>query len=298
MSHKAFEEHAADFAWCEEVIKTNSKSFYRAFSLLPKQKRESVYALYAFCRAADDCVDRYESAEALDMLERELDEFFGGHIPDLPLWRALAVVFECFDLEEKPLFDMIEGQRRDLIFKQPETVFELEDYGYYVAGSVGLMLLPILHARATVPTDLKRSAIDLGVAMQITNILRDVGEDFDNERIYLPRKTMREAGYSSEDLGNHLVSDAFVDVWELLAHRAEELYLPMQRDAVQLDEDSRLATLSSLFLYRGILNEVRREGYQCLTKRSAVPKEQAYRLIVEAESLLSAKRDYAIVGGR
>ncbi|MEG0323550.1 MAG: phytoene/squalene synthase family protein, partial [Raoultibacter sp.] len=289
---KPFEEHAADFAWCEEVIKTNSKSFYRAFSLLPYPKRESVYALYTFCRAADDCVDRYASKEALDSLEQDLVLFFEGHVPESPLWRSLAVVFETFDLEKKPFFDMIEGQRRDLAFKQPETLVELEEYGYYVAGSVGLMLLPILHARSAVTADLKQSAIDLGVAMQITNILRDVGEDLDNGRIYLPCEAMADVRYSSFDLENRLRSKAFVTLWETLAHRSEELYLPMQRDAVLLDEDSRLATLSSLFLYRGILDEVRRQEYQCLTKRSVVPKDQAYLLITEAEALLSSPRDF------
>ncbi|MEG0758414.1 MAG: hypothetical protein RR505_08385, partial [Raoultibacter sp.] len=97
---------------------------------------------------------------------------------------------------------------------------------------------------------------------------------------------------------NRLRSKAFVTLWETLAHRSEELYLPMQRDAVLLDEDSRLATLSSLFLYRGILDEVRRQEYQCLTKRSVVPKDQAYLLITEAEALLSSPRDFAVVGGR
>lgn len=293
-----FEERAEDFAWCEEVIKRNSKSFYRAFSLLPACKRASVYALYAFCRAADDSVDRDKSAEALDRLEGELVDFFAGSVPDRPLWRALEVVFGSFAIDERPFFDMIEGQRRDLLFEQPKTLADLEEYSYYVAGSVGLMLLPILHARAKVPEELKQSGIDLGIAMQITNILRDVGEDLDNGRVYLPIESMREAGYSRRDLKRRLVDDSFVNLWESLAERAEVLYLPMQFDVAELDEDSRFATISSLFLYRGILDQVRDGGYQCLTSRSVVPADQARKLVAEAEALLGADRTLAFAGGR
>ncbi len=198
--YRRFTERAGDFAWCEDVIRRNSKSFYRAFSLLPKCKRESVFALYAFCRAADDCVDVEASEASLDALERDLERFLSGLTRDEPMWRAMDVVFESFDLDEQPFFDMIEGQRRDLSFRQPQTIGDLEEYGYYVAGSVGLMLLPILHSRSAVSDGLKQSAIDLGVAMQITNILRDVGEDLDSGRVYLPRDAMREAGYSQPSL--------------------------------------------------------------------------------------------------
>lgn len=285
-----FEKRADDFAWCEEVIKRNSNSFYRAFSLLPACKRASVYALYAFCRAADDSVDRDKSAEALDRLEGDLADFFAGRVPDQPLWRAMGVVLESFSIDERPFFDMIEGQRRDLAFEQPKTLADLEEYAYYVAGSVGLMLLPILHARASVPEELKQSGIDLGIAMQITNILRDVGEDLDNGRVYLPVESMRAAHYSRRDLKRRLVDESFVDLWESLAERAEVLYLPMQFDAALLDEDSRFATISSLFLYRGILDQVREGGYRCLTSRSVVSQDQARKLIAEAEALLRAER--------
>ena len=171
------DERADDFAWCEDVIRRNSHSFYRAFSLLPACKRQSVYALYAFCRLADDCVDRDASAAKLEQVQDDLARFFAGTVVDAPLWRALDAVCSSFDLDAQPFFDMLEGQRRDLSFRQPETMGDLEEYGYYVAGSVGLMLLPILHAASPVDDGLRDSAVALGVAMQLTNILRDVGED-------------------------------------------------------------------------------------------------------------------------
>lgn len=283
-----FDAYAEDFAWCENVIKRNSKSFYQAFSLLPHQKRSGVYALYAFCRQADDSVDRDVSWRKLENLQTSLVHFFAGSVPDVPLWRALAVVFERFDMERQPFFDMLEGQRRDLSFRQPKTLSELEDYGYFVAGSVGLMLLPLLHARTEVDAGVRESAVALGVAMQLTNILRDVGEDWGNGRIYLPQSVLDDVRYSQQDLAAHEANEAFIRAWETVAQRSEELYRPMERDVFELDEDSRRATLSSLFLYRGILNQVRADGYACLERRSRVSRVEAGRLMAKAEMLLHA----------
>ena len=281
-----FAERADDFAWCEEVIRRNSHSFYRAFSLLPARKRAGVYALYAFCRSADDCVDRDASEAGLAALQGALDRFLAGSVPDEPLWRALAVVFENFDMDAQPFYDLLEGQRRDLRFRQPSTLDDLEEYAYYVAGSVGLMLLPLLHVHAPLPQRLREDAVALGVAMQLTNILRDVGEDWCCRRVYLPAGVLEEAGYSLRELAEHRVNAPFRAAWEALARRSEELYLPLQRDVCLLDEDSRLPTLSSLYLYRGILDEVRAAGYCCFEHRASVPKERAVRLVSQARKQL------------
>lgn len=285
-----FDAYADDFAWCEEVIKRNSQSFYRAFSLLPERKRAGVYAVYAFCREADDVVDEEASAEALAALQDQLERFVVGDVPDKPVWRALSVVFDCFAMDEAPFFDMLEGQRRDLAFQQPRTLEELEEYGYYVAGTVGLMLLPLLHAESPVPARTAEEAVDLGVAMQLTNILRDVGEDWDVGRVYLPESLFEQVGYRTEDLAAGEVNEAFCALWETVAHRAEDLYLPLQNDICAMDEDSRLATLSSLFLYRGILDEVRADGYACLVQRSHVSPGRARELVGEAQALLREGR--------
>ncbi|WP_080802801.1 phytoene/squalene synthase family protein [Arabiibacter massiliensis] len=285
-----FAERAADFAWCESVIERNSNSFYRAFSLLPEPKRQGVYALYAFCRTADDCVDRDASAASLEALRDGLDRFLAGEAPDAPLWRAMEAVFATFDLDGGPFYDMIEGQRRDLAFRQPATMEELEEYGYYVAGSVGLMLLPLLHASGPVGEGLRESGVALGVAMQLTNILRDVGEDLACGRVYLPASVLEEAGCTLDGLHAHRVDEAFRRAWEAVARRSEELYLPMERDVRALDEDSRLPTLSSLMLYRAIMDEVRAEGYACFERRCSVPKGEARRLVGAAAAALAEGR--------
>ena len=245
---------------------------------------------------ADDAVDAYASPARLESLRRDLARFCAGEAPDTALWRALGTSFARFGLDERPFFDQLEGQRRDLTFHQPRTMAELEEYSYYVAGSVGLMLLPLLAADAGVDEDLRGDAVALGVAMQLTNILRDVGEDWCCRRVYLPAGVLEEAGYSLRELAEHRVNAPFRAAWEALARRSEELYLPMQRDVCLLDEDSRLPTLSSLYLYRGILDEVRAAGYCCFEHRASVPKERAVRLVAQArKQLQNSGRDAAPV---
>lgn len=285
-----FAEREGDFAWCESVIARNSSSFHRAFSGLPKQKRQGVYALYAFCRVADDCADREADEASLDALRGELDRFCAGEVADTPLWRAMEAVFLAFDIDEGPFYDMIEGQRRDLAFRQPATMEELEEYAYYVAGSVGLMPLPLLRASAPTGGRLRESGVALGVAMQLTNVLRDVGEDLERGRVYLPVSVLKEAGCTLDGLRAHRVDDSFRRAWEVVARRSEELYRPMERDVFELDEDSRLPTLSSLVLYRAIMDEVRASGYACLTKRCSVPERAARQLVAAAARTLSEGR--------
>ena len=126
----------------------------------------------------------------------------------------------------------------------------------------------------------------LGVAMQLTNILRDVGEDLENGRVYLPAEVLEAASYAPERLRAHAVDEAFRNAWETVAHRSEELYRPMERDVIELDDDSRLPPLSSLYLYRGILDEVRADGYRCFEHRAVVSKATARELVDEALAAL------------
>ena len=191
INNDPFQEYQKDFAYCESIIKKNSKSFYLAFSQLPKRKAQSVYAVYAFCRRADDLIDRDNNQAGLRQLERQLLDFNEGKVPNDPVWRALSVVFDNFPMVTAPFFDMLTGQRKDADFKQPETRKDLEEYCYYVAGSVGLMLLPLLTER---PADIVVPAKKLGEAMQLTNILRDVGEDYQMGRIYLTKEDMTRFG--------------------------------------------------------------------------------------------------------
>ncbi|MDQ0220597.1 phytoene/squalene synthase family protein [Peribacillus cavernae] len=267
----------ADFYYCETIIKKHSKSFYFAFSKLPSEKAKAVYAIYAFCRIADDCADGnhtpMEKILALKQLTKELDLFRDYEEKDKPLWRALRQVFNTYEMDIQPFYDQLTGQSMDINFAIPETLQVLEKYSYYVAGSVGLMLLPVIASKS--PADLRSAAIDLGTAMQITNILRDVGEDFhEKNRIYLPKDELSHFQYTQDDLRNGLITMNFINLWEKLAVRAESLYNNFMLSIDQFDADSRKPVYLSAKVYRGILDVVRSNDYKCLSKRNYMTKEK------------------------
>lgn len=278
----------ADFAYCEAIIKKHSKSFYYAFSQLPPEKANAVYAIYAFCRTADDCADSNGLPEqklaSLQRLKEELDWFRDRSEADRPLWRALRHVFSEYDMDIRPFYDQLAGQFMDLAFASPKSMHALESYSYHVAGSVGLMLLPVLASKAV--ADLRPSAVKLGIAMQITNILRDVGEDLrQKQRIYLPEEEMERFGYTHADLRQGVINERFVRLWEHLAGHAESLYDGFHGNIGFYDADSRLPLALSVGLYSAILDAVRSNGYDCFSTRCYVSKEEA------------AKIDAAIAGG-
>lgn len=265
-----------DYAYCEAIIKKHSKSFYYAFSGLPVEKANAVYAIYAFCRIADDSVDENpllrDKVLALKKLKSELDLFDKNKEIDHPLWRSLRHVFNTFDMNIDFFYDQLIGQEMDIDFSSPKTVAELEKYSYYVAGSVGLMLLPIIASENH--HELKSAAVDLGVAMQITNILRDVGEDYyEKGRIYLPEEELIAYNYTSDNLDAEVINESFIQLWEKLAVRAEYLYDCFTNYTSKFDADSQIPVSLSAMVYRGILDAVRENNYDCLSQRNYVDKD-------------------------
>lgn len=274
-----------DFAFCEQIIKRHSKSFYYAFSRLPDEKAQAVYAIYAFCRTADDSVDEntgnISQLVALDKLTDELNRFARGQEIDHPLWRALRIVFDTYKMDIEPFYDQLKGQRMDISFATPATLDEVETYSYYVAGSVGRMLLPIIASNSK--RDCTDAAVSLGVAMQLTNILRDVGEDYrEKGRIYLPTEELQRAGYRVDQLASSQITDSFVRVWEHLAKRAEVLYDEFLGFIPEFDKDSQFAVLASAQVYRGILTSVRQNNYDCFARKNFVTKREMIRILADS----------------
>lgn len=278
-----FMKHKKDFAYCERIIQKQSKTFYAAFSSLPKEKAMSVYAVYAFCRKADDLVDEEFNIVGLERLEEELRLFEKGEEVNHPLWRALRVVFSTYPMDINPFFDMITGQKMDLEFQQPETQEELEEYSYYVAGTVGLMLLPLL---SDTPEAIQNEAIALGKGMQITNILRDIGEDRENGRIYLPVEVMEKFHYSPEMLKKQTMNESFMDMWEYEAEKAEAFYDISFNMLPHINEEAKKPLLLSLLFYREIMEAVRMSDYNCFTKKNAVSTKRKVELLREADRIL------------
>lgn len=257
-----------DYKYCENIIKKNSKSFYASFSTLPTEKKNSIYAIYAFCRLADDYVDVLNSKEDLLLLENSLNKLALGNPPDTYIFRALFDTFKSYDIDIAPFYDMIKGQLSDFNFIQPNTLKELSDYSYYVAGSVGLMLLPIIATQNQ--GILKTVAKSLGEAMQITNILRDIGEDYDNNRIYIPKDLLAKYPDAVNSIASKVVSDDFIKCFEHLAEIAEKNYSFFFEHLHLFDPDSQKSVAKSALYYGEILNVIRKNDYDCLNKRQYV----------------------------
>jgi len=274
---------------CEAIIKKHSQSFYMAFKDLPLHKRQGVYAVYGFCRVVDDAIDEdedlqtlYTFASAIDQLS-QMDE-------TQPILYALSDTVQRFSIPLQPFKDMIVGQEMDIVFDGIEDEAALLKYSYHVASSVGLMLLPILaseHHEQITP-----SAIELGYAMQITNILRDVGEDYHQKsRIYLPKDELNDDVMQA--IQTKKVNEAFIQVWERLAGLAETFYDNAIQDLKYYDDDALVSMTQAIVYYRGILNAVREANYDCLSQRCRV--KNFITLQNQVKQIVSqAKRERAI----
>lgn len=262
----------------------NSKTFVKAFSFLPEQKKKAVWAVYTFCRQVDDIVDELHSLEELQRFTMEFDQFLQGEFSiEKKLWLALHDVFSKFPIDPEPFYLMIEGQRLDFEKTRYETLAELEYYSYRVASSVGLMLLPILAPHPT--PALKDGAVKLGIAMQITNILRDVGEDLQRDRIYVPYEYLRKYNVTVEDLLNHKTDERFRSLVEDLATYAETLYEEALLSTNDYPLYSRLPVQVANYSYRGILNEIRNNNYDVFTKRAVVSDKEKVNILQKLKAL-------------
>ncbi|WJE17264.1 phytoene/squalene synthase family protein [Halobacillus sp. ACCC02827] len=268
---------------CRKVIEKHSKTFSKAFALLPKQQKQAVWAIYAFCRRVDDIVDEGANPKAeLEAFALEFDNFMEGKLElNDPAWLALDDVFRNFTIDPEPYYEMIRGQRMDLYPEPIETKEDLLHYCYHVASTVGLMLLPVI-APGRVAA-LRTGAIELGYAMQITNILRDIGEDMEIGRLYLPKETMEKHGYTMIDLRSGKINESFIAMWEELAADAEEYYERALATLPEYPVYSRMPVGGAAKMYRAILPTVRRNNYQVFGKRNFVSDQEKKEIIAEMQ---------------
>lgn len=256
---------------CEKVIAENSRSFYKTFSLLPSDKRKAVWAVYTFCRTVDDIVDEGPNPhQELPRFKQEFESFLTGDFDrENPMWVALNDVFSRYDMDEQAFFQQLKGQEMDLVKTRYETMDELLQYCFHVASTVGLMLLPILApGKKEALTD---SAIALGYGMQLTNILRDIGQDFRLGRVYLPAELMRKHGVTEESLCRKVVDDSFVAMWEELAGLAEGYYSASFKTINLYPLTSRVPVEGAGLVYREILSAIRSKNYEVFERKHFVP---------------------------
>lgn len=257
-----------DWAHCRDVVRSHGRTFYFASQFLPPPRRRAIHAAYAFCRVADDIVDRAPTtgtalaARALDGWGAELDT------PRNPIAVAFATARAIYGVPVEPARDLLRGVAMDLTPRRYATWDDLRLYCYRVAGTVGLMATPILGG--TNPAALPR-AVDLGIAMQLTNILRDVAEDARMGRIYLPLEDLAAFGCDPEAILAGYTSGRFRELIAFEIARARALYDSARLGIPSLCPAGKLTTLASAHLYGKILNRIEEQGCDVFAGRAYIP---------------------------
>ena len=291
------------------IMKHRAKSFHEAFKHLPRDRYLGVCALYAFNREADDLADDekrglslQEKEEGLDALEERLQAFYGrGSIPTQRLptyWPALEDTLARFQVPITPLLSQLEGQRSDLYQREMETFSDLLLYSRQVAGSVGLMLLPLL---VKDQNSLKDQAFltaseDLGVAMQLTNILRDVGEDLrDRQRLYLPKDllvahdlsldTLQALAKTPGDRVEEAIPESFKTLFDGVHEEARKRYRAFRPFLKYVHESAQMPLLSAALLYEAIGDVAKAAQYNVFTKRNYTDAWTRGKLLLKAAAL-------------
>lgn len=253
---------------CREMIKTGSHSFYSASLLLPEALREAAYALYGFCRLSDDAVDvENGQGDAISRLRTRLDGVYSGRPQTEAADRCLADVVRAYGIPQAVFEALLEGFEWDVAGRRYETLADVEDYAERVAGSVGAMMAALMGVRDAAMVE---RACDLGVAMQLTNIARDIGEDARQGRLYLPRAWLREEGVDPDSwLAKPEFTSVVAHLTERLLGRAEELYRRADQAIARLPATVRPAIFAARLLYAEIGKVVRAQGYDSISKRAS-----------------------------
>jgi 15-cis-phytoene synthase len=261
----------ACYGVCREIARVHSKTFYLSSLFLAPAKRRAVWAAYAFCRTADDIVDRVAPARerlaAIDAWERGLLDAYDGRAAE-PIYVAFADAARRFAIPLEPALDLLRGARTDVTVHRYETYDDLREYCYLVASTVGLLVMPVL---GTASSAAARYGIALGRAMQMTNVLRDVGEDARMGRIYLPLEDLRRFGCTEASIASGIVDDRFRELMRFEIARVRTLYAQAEPGIALLAPESRYTVRLALSLYRRILDRIEANRYDVFTRRAYVP---------------------------
>ncbi len=278
------------------VTARHSKSFYFATRFFPKDLAQATHAVYWFCRHTDDLVDECptlaQGRSDLDDWARQLESGLrGGRATNPVLLPFLDTMNRHAIPHEYPL-DLIKGMRMDLENTRYETFDDLRVFCYRVASVVGLMMTHVIGFRG----DALRYAIDLGIAMQLTNILRDLGEDLERGRIYLPASEMERFGYSAAQFRGRVRNEAFAELMRFQVRRARRYYAESEPGIALLSPDGRFAVKVASDVYRGILRRIERSGYDVYDQRAYVPARQKYWITARCMTIPIARHGLRKIG--
>ena len=261
----------ASHAYCHRQTKRHARSFYFASVALPRDKKRAAYAVYAFCRYADDLVDAATATTGLEAtlakVGHEFDRMTAGELEQPPFALAFAWAVERYGIEKQPFLDLLKGVSMDLGEVKIADWPQLRDYCYHVASVVGLMMARIFELRDEAGWE---RAIELGLAMQLTNIVRDVGEDYRMGRIYIPADEMAIHGVVSGDLAIAKTGARLRKLLQAQIARAREFYARAEKGIPLLaDDGSQFTVWLMRHVYAGILEEIERMDYQVLHRRAS-----------------------------
>lgn len=268
-----------DLEHCREAIRTGSLSFHAASKVLPARVRDPALALYAFCRLADDAVDlQRDKAGAVLNLRDRLELVYAGTPRNAPADRAFAAIVEDFEMPRALPEALLEGLAWDAMDRRYQTLSELKDYSARVASAVGVMMCVLMGVRDA--HALARAA-DLGLAMQLTNIARDIGEDAEEGRLYLPLDWLAEEGVDPElFLLNPKPSREIRALTRRLVMEARRLYVRADAGVTGLPLDCRTGIYAAGRIYGGIGDVVERSGFDSISSRARTGKAAKLRWLV------------------
>jgi 15-cis-phytoene synthase len=268
---------------CRQITAEYGKTFYLATLLMSVPKRKAIWAIYAWCRNIDELVDGAAAVgttpATLDLWESRLEDIFRGNPTDDYDVALVDTVSQFPDLQIQPFRDMVAGQRMDLFKNRYESFEELSLYCYRVAGTVGQMsnaIVGVDRSQFTAPWNCANihipaeEAVALGIAKQLTNILRDVGEDAERGRIYLPLDELALFNYSERDLMNKVVNDNWRELMRFQIQRARKYYKQAEKGIGLLSPDVRWPVWAALLLYQQILDSIERNDYDVFNRRAYV----------------------------
>lgn len=284
-SNKQNDRYAADIEECRRQLRVGSRSFHAAAFLLPRSLCAPASALYAFCRIADDAVDDDpEPVAALDLLHGRLDDVYARTPRHEAADRALTDVVHRFGIPKTLFTALFEGFAWDAKGRRYQTLDELLDYAARVAGTVGAMMALLMGVR---DRDMLARACDLGCAMQLSNIARDVGEDARAGRLYLPVEWLHEAGIDPDDfLANPVYSPSMGGVVQRLLHEAGSLYRRADSGVAKLPARCRSAMGAARLLYAEIGHEVARNHCDSISRRAVVPPQRKLTTLLRLPALV------------
>jgi 15-cis-phytoene synthase len=270
-----------DYARCAEITRRASSNFYYAFMLLPAERRRALHAVYAFCRFIDDITDGEPTDDPRALLARwreELGNVFGG-TPSRAISRALGDNVGRFGIPRRYFEELIDGVEMDLTQRRYQSFLDLNLYCRRVASAVGLICIEIFGYRNP---STRVYAEQLGIACQLTNIIRDVREDAGRGRIYLPLEDLARFGVTEEEILNSSYTPRFRSLMEFQATRARKYYCAAEDALCREDRRSMLAAEAMRLIYAALLERIARTNYRVFDRRVCLSAGRKLCLVVHA----------------